>query len=301
MTAIINSIPALEPLALPLLQQKKITASVLRLDAVHPVVSGNKWYKLKIYLAGAVRQNKKTLLTFGGAFSNHIVATAAACAQVGLQAVGIIRGEEAKQLSHTLLEARSYGMQLHFVSRTAYRNKEIPGAVYQKFLPEDCIVVPEGGYGQEGMEGAATILSEIDAGSFTHLLCAVGTGTTLAGLAHGAAPHQQVVGISVLKNNFSLESAARQLLPPHQQNDFKILHPFHFGGYAKNTPSLLQHMNEWFRLTGIPSDFVYTGKLFAAFTQLCTEDFFPAGSKVLLVHSGGLQGNRSLPPGTLIF
>jgi len=301
MTFIIKSIPALNVLSLPQLQQLCVQASVLRLDEVHPVVSGNKWYKLRLYLARAKDENKKALVTFGGAFSNHIVATAAASAQAGMQAAGIIRGEEAKTLSPTLHDARSFGMQLHFITREAYRNKIIPDAVFEKFSPDEMVLVLEGGYGHEGMLGASSILSPIDATSFTHILCAVGTGTTLAGLMKSALPHQQVTGISVLKNNFSLESAVRQLLPPEKHQSFTILHDFHFGGYAKYTPELIEKMNSWYRQAGIPSDFVYTGKLFAAFEQLCASSYFPPQSNVLLVHSGGLQGNRSLPPGTLIF
>lgn len=301
MSFIINSIPAVQPIFLPLFGQQRVAASVLRLDAVHPVVSGNKWYKLKMYLAAALEENKKTVVTFGGAYSNHIVATAAACAAAGLSSYGIIRGEKAPMLAPTLLQAASLGMHLFFTSREAYSNKVIPEELALQLNGIDHIIIPEGGYGEKGMKGAATIFDGIDIRQFTHILCAVGTGTTLAGLVLSSLPHQHVMGISVLKNNFSLQQAVQHLLPESKMVNYQLLHNHHCGGYAKHTPELLAFMDEWYRQTGIPSDFVYTGKLFFAFQQLCADQYFPPGSNVLLVHSGGLQGNRSLRPGTLIF
>lgn len=301
MSFIINSIPAVQSISLPQLQQQQLRASVLRLDAVHPVVSGNKWYKLKLHLAAASSGNKKKIVTFGGAFSNHIVATAAACAAAGLLSYGIIRGERATLLSPTLLQAAALGMQLFFTSRTDYRNKKIPDELLTLIADKEHIIIPEGSYSKEGMLGAATTLDGINIQSFSHIICAVGTGTTLAGLHLAALPHQQVIGISVLKNNHSLEASLQSLLPPDISRPIQILHEHHGGGYAKHTPQLLQFMNEWYQQTGIPSDFVYTGKLFFAFKNLVAGGYFPKGSNVLLVHSGGLQGNRSLPPGTLIF
>lgn len=290
----------MQPILLPQLQAQGLNASVLRLDAVHPLVSGNKWYKLKMYLAQALGGNKKAVVTFGGAFSNHIVATAAACAAAELTSFGIIRGEQAPALSPTLLQAQDLGMHLFFTSREAYRNKEIPESLSVLLKDMNHIVIPEGGYGKEGMLGAATIFEGIDLKPYTHIVCAVGTGTTLAGLHLSALSHQQVVGVSVLKRAFSLQASVEQLLQPNRYN-VHLLHDHHLGGYAKHTPQLLAFMNEWYRQTGIPTDFVYTGKLFLAFQYLAATGFFPGGSNILLVHSGGLQGNRSLRPGTLIF
>lgn len=290
----------IDALSLPFIQKAKLTASVIRLDKVHPVVSGNKWFKLKEYLHEATKGFKKVIVTFGGAFSNHIIATAAACNQQGLQPVGIIRGEKPAQLSHTLQDAQQYGMQLYFVNREVYKEKVVPAEIWNHYKKEDVYLIAEGGYGLKGMEGAATILSGVDVQAYDYIIAAVGTGTTLAGLIH-AATHKKVIGISALKNNFSLEDEVKALLPPHENQSFQILHQFHFGGYAKHKPELITFMNNWYRQTGIPTDFVYTAKMFYAFEQLCNEGYFLPGSNILLVHSGGLQGNASLPKETLIF
>jgi 1-aminocyclopropane-1-carboxylate deaminase len=151
------------------------------------------------------------------------------------------------------------------------------------------------------MRGAKSILQEEDYSSFTHILAAVGTGTTLAGLVEAAGPQQEVWGISVLKNAFDLPAAINALLSPAAQNRFTLLHDFHFGGYARSSPALIRFMNDWYRQTDIPTDFVYTGKLFYAFQQLCARSYFPEGSNILVIHSGGLQGNCSLSKGTLLF
>ncbi|MCU7552474.1 pyridoxal-phosphate dependent enzyme [Chitinophagaceae bacterium LB-8] len=276
-----------------------LKASVLRLDMVHPVVSGNKWYKLKEYLKEAKEQRKSTIVTFGGAFSNHIVATAAACKSFGIESIGIIRGERPKNLSNTLQDALAFGMHLIFLSREEYKKKSIPQELYTKHEYEKLYFVNEGGYGYLGMLGAASIIEDADIKSYTHLLTAVGTGTTLAGLLKASQPYQELIGISVMKNNFSLNNSVEQLIP--DKSNFKILHDFHFGGYAKSPSELLNFMNQWYLQTGIPSDFVYTGKLFYAFEQLVARNFFPSNSNILLIHSGGLQGNRSLPEGSLLF
>jgi 1-aminocyclopropane-1-carboxylate deaminase len=277
------------------------TVDVLRLDVIHPVISGNKWYKLKEYLSEALRENKKGIVTFGGAFSNHIVATAAASYFHDLKSIGIIRGERPATLSNTLTDALSFNMELFFISREDYKTKKVPGVIYSKYRQENLYFINEGGYGPKGMEGARQILDEVDTGQYTHIVAAVGTGTMLAGATAAALPHQKVVGISVLKNNFSLQQEIEALLPKEKHHQFHLLHDYHFGGYAKSSKALFHFMNEWFHQTGIPSDFVYTGKLFFAVNDLVSQSFFPTGSKILIIHSGGLQGNRSLPKGTLIF
>lgn len=278
-----------------------INVDVLRLDQVHPIVSGNKWFKLKEYVKQAQLQNKHTILTFGGAYSNHIVATAAASKGLGLKSIGIIRGERLQQLSPTLQEASSLGMKLIFVSREAYKRKEIPAAVFDHHSERDILLVNEGGYGVPGSMGAATLLEYCDRSGYTHFLTAVGTGTTLAGLVRGTTSSQTCMGISVLKNAFSLTEEINCLLPPDRLHQFTLLHDFHFGGYAKVKQPLFEFMNQWFRDTNIPTDFVYTGKAFYAANQLIRDGYFPTGSRLLLIHSGGLQGNRSLPKDSLIF
>jgi 1-aminocyclopropane-1-carboxylate deaminase len=267
----------------------KIEVSVLRLDKIHPVISGNKWFKLQYYINEAKQLDKTGLLTFGGAWSNHIIATAAAAAMNGLQASGIIRGEEPAVYSPTLMAASELGMRLYFTGREAYSNKEIPAGIDHASL----LLIPEGGYGPMGALGAASISNYFNRALFTHICCAVGTGTMLAGLINSSPARQQLVGISVMKNNHSLETAVRALL-----NDpariFTLLHDHHEGGYAKHSPRLLAFMNDWMQQTGIPSDFVYTAKLFLAISQLASNGYFPVQSRLLLIHSGGLQGNASL-------
>lgn len=275
--------------------QKQIKLSVLRIDQLHEIVSGNKWFKLRYYIQEAVETNKNHIVTFGGAYSNHIVATAAACRIHQLNCTGIIRGEEAVSLSPTLLQAKELGMQLVFISREDYAVKKLPALLNS----EDSYIINEGGYGRTGAKGAASISNHFIPSDYSHICCAVGTGTMMAGLMN-ALTGQQVIGISAMKNNLQLEEAVRQLLTEPQQQ-VQLFHDYHFGGYAKHKPALLSFMNELYRTTSIPSDFVYTGKLFYAINDLAAKDFFPPGSKILLIHSGGLQGNRSLSKDTLIF
>ena len=275
--------------------KKEIEVAVLRLDKISPLVSGNKWFKLRYYLEETKAREKKGIITFGGAWSNHIIATAAICQMNGLKAIGIIRGEEPKRLSITLLNAKEMGMQLYFISREAYQNKEVPASINK----DEYLIVNEGGYGETGTKGASDILNYCSK-PYTHYCCAVGTGTMMAGIVNAISPGQQVTGISVMKNNIGLEIMI-QTLVTNKEITWQLNHDYHFGGYAKHQPGLLSFMNEFYKLTNIKSDFVYTGKLFFAMSDLIEKNYFPPGSKLLLIHSGGLQGNGSLPDGTLIF
>lgn len=276
------------------------TVDVLRLDLVHPVVSGNKIFKLKYYLEEATLQKKKTIITFGGAYSNHIIASAAACSMQGMRSVGIIRGEEPKKLSHTLAAARENGMELFFLGRKDYLNKILPQEILEKYEKDEIYIIPEGGFGPNGMKGAQDILAETKTSSYTHIIAACGTGTMLAGLINAAAPGQHIIGVSVLKNNFSVEDDIRSLLQ-NPSSQFKLNFDYSFGGYAKSNQQLFIFMNEFYRKHRIPSDFVYTGKLFFALEELLNNDYFPNHARILAIHSGGLQGNFSLEKGKLIF
>ena len=274
---------------------------VLRLDLLHPVVSGNKWFKLSCHLQQAREENIDTIVTFGGAFSNHIVATAAAAQMEGLKSIGIIRGEEPSLLSHTLKKAMEFGMSLFFTSRTAYQQKKIPHEVIAQFGKDKLLVIPEGGYGSLGKLGAEEIIELVPIHQYTHIMLAVGTGTTLSGLVEKASTHQKIVGVPVLKNATSLRSEINALLSQEKQNAFSLIEDYHFGGYAKKTPELLSFMNHFYEITGIPTDFLYTAKTFYAVIDLFKKNYFNSGDKILLIHTGGLQGNLSLPKGTLIF
>lgn len=280
------------------LDNNRVKLDVLRLDRIHPVISGNKWFKLQHYVAEIINQyNARTVATFGGAYSNHIVATAFACLQSQLPCVGFIRGEQAQQLSHTLQQAEAYGMQLRFISREAYRDK----TALQKKFP-GYYWIEEGGYGLPGAAGAAGIWQYVpEPESYTHIVAAVGTGTMLAGLVLGKQTAQQVIGISALKNNTSLESCVNALLPQALRAGFSIDHRFHFGGYAKHPAPLLQYMADCWHQHRLPLDMVYTAKAFYATEQLIREHTIAPGSCVLFIHSGGLQGNLSLAQGLLPF
>ncbi|GAB3423198.1 1-aminocyclopropane-1-carboxylate deaminase/D-cysteine desulfhydrase [Niabella aquatica] len=279
---------------IPFLGNGTVSVSVLRLDKIHPVISGNKWFKLRFHLQKAKENNFKTIITFGGAFSNHIAATAAACNSYGFNSIGIIRGEAPKAYSHTLKAAAAAGMQLIFISREAYKNKIIPEAVNK----QEHYIIPEGGYSQAGADGAATI--PYNRSLFNTVCCAVGTGTMIAGLLNSKSPGTEVLGFSVLKNNTGIEAEIRKILA-NPNEKVSINHLFHFGGYAKYKPELITFMNTLYAQTGIPTDFVYTGKLFYGVQHLIKENYFSKGSHILIIHSGGLQGNYSLRKGTLIF
>ena len=276
-----------------------ISADVLRLDLIHPIVSGNKWFKLKYQIEEAVKLNSIVIATFGGAFSNHVVATAFACKEMGIDSVGFIRGEQPKQLSHTLQAATNFGMKLIFVSRNEYANKE---ALQLNYEFTNCYWIEEGGYSLLGAKGASEILQNVNAKSYTHILCSCGTGTMMAGLVSAALSHQIVIGIIALKGHLNLKDDVKKLLPANKLNHpFTILHEYHFGGYAKHPKQLIDWMNELYQQENLPTDIVYTSKLLFAVKDLCSSNYFAANSKLLIIHSGGLQGNLSLPINTLTF
>ena len=284
---------------LPAIKEKNIRVSVLRLDKIHPIISGNKWFKLKYYLEDAKAQKKDHLVTFGGAYSNHIIATAAAGKLFSFRTSGIIRGEQPLQLSHTLLLAREYNMQLIFVSREEYRNKKIPKEIQE--LSGEIYLINEGGYGHLGIKGAAEILDHCKKENFSHIACAVGTSTMMAGLIKASLPHQETIGVAVIKDEMGPKAELPGLLSEEKKKKFQLLTDYHFGGYAKHTAELINFMNEFYENTTIPTDFVYTGKLFFGISNLIRNNCFPDDSNILIIHSGGLQGNFSLPKRTLIF
>ena len=281
------------------LTEKKVTLDILRLDKIHPVVSGNKWFKLKYYLQEAIARHKTTVATFGGAWSNHIAAVAFACKETGLKSIGIVRGEQPAVLSETLKNAVQCGMELHYVSREDYSRKY---QIIEKYAEKDWYWINEGGYGLLGAKGASEILNNIDLSTYSHVIVAVGTGTTLAGFLLIKENMPQIIGISCMKGNFSLEKEILTLAGADKtQTSFQIIHDYHFGGYGKHPSSLIDFINEIYLQHQLPLDIVYTGKTFYAIKDLTRKDFFNPGSRLLMVHSGGLQGNRSLPEQVLAF
>jgi D-cysteine desulfhydrase len=290
-----------QPLGGDLLHIKNIAIDILRLDLVHPVISGNKWFKLKYQLQEARRQNKKGILSFGGAWSNHLVATALAAQQAELASIGIIRGEQPEMLSTTLQEMQDYNMQLQFISRARYSNE---AAIIPELAAQypDYYIIPQGGQSHLGVLGAADILQLTQIKSYSHICGAAGTGTMLAGLVHAALPHQQVIGICSLKMPDDENNSLNSFIKPYAgQKQYAIFYDYHFGGYARKTNELISFMNSIYQQHELPTDFVYTGKLLFGVMQLVQNNYFQPGSRILVVHSGGLQGNRSLPPGTLTF
>lgn len=284
---------------LTLFSGDSIEVDILRTDLIHPVVSGNKWFKLRYYLEEAIALKKERIVSFGGAYSNHIVATAFAAREAGLKSMGIIRGEKAEHLSHTLVHAASYGMELVFVERSAYRNKQ---AIMEQYNLPGSYWVNEGGYGKTGARGAAEMLDFPQHNEYTHILCATGTGTMMAGLIKAAQKHQEVIGISVLKNHFSLETEVKSLLEePEIVKKYSFIHDYHFGGYAKHPEMLINFMKDIWEYWQVPTDIVYTSKLLFGVKDLISKNYFPPGSRLLVIHSGGLQGNLSLPLNTLPF
>lgn len=282
--------------------QKKIRLAVLRLDKIHPTVSGNKWFKLQYYIRDADHKGFPSLLTFGGAYSNHIAATAYAAKEHGFKAIGIIRGEEPQQWSHTLQEAVTHGMQLVFLSGNEYSavKRNTSSEKFRKQFGK-VYIIPEGGYGPLGAQGAADILRTADVESYTHIVSAIGTGTTVAGILLATRSHQQVIGISSMKNNFSLKDEIQCLIDKPLPAGFRLIHDYHFGGFAKYAPELITFMNTFYHTSNVPLDFVYTAKMMYGIFDLAGKDFFPPHSGILAVHSGGLQGNRSLAAGVLVF
>lgn len=294
---------SIDKIELPELTHRGIELDVLRLDKIHPIVSGNKWFKLKGHLHLAAEMAATHLVTFGGPWSNHIIATAYTAKLAGIPVTGIIRGERPDNLSDTLLAAYGYGMHLEFISREKYAAKLEPAFLQDisRRFP-GAYIIPEGGAGLAGITGSEDILNLVDKIKYSHILCAIGTGTMYLGLANASAPGQEIIGIPVLKGLDHLSAISRHGLPPRVKLNYcQINTHYHFGGYARKSSELLDFMNRFFQDTHIPSDFVYTGKLFFAALDMIAKDLFRPGSRLLLIHSGGLQGNRSLPPGTLEF
>ena len=263
--------------------------SIKRLDLVHPQISGNKFFKLKYNLLAAQQQGCKKLLTFGGAYSNHIAATAYAAQLFGFESLGIIRGEElaSKPLNATLNTAQQFGMQLQFVTREAYRQKQSPAylAQLQQHYP-DYYVIPEGGTNPLAIQGCTEILCDADRQNFDLICCAVGTGGTIAGLIEASHSQQHLLGFSALKGDF----LSRELEQLTEKRNWQITDQYCCGGYAKTTPELLQFIRTFEQQYNIPLEQIYTGKMLLGLTDLIQQGTFPIDHRILVIHSGGLQG-----------
>ena len=289
--------------SLPICRQKGISLEIARLDLIHPVVSGNKLFKLCYFMEASLRAGKKTILTFGGAYSNHLVATAYACRQAGVNCIGVVRGDRPALPSHTLQHCESYGMKLHFIPRNIFDEQKNAPRFHEELqtMFGEAIIVPEGGYHPLGAKGASLIMKKITARLPTHVCTAVGTATTLAGLLLNPLNNEKVVAVPAIKSMTDIPERLSYLGCESFSNRLIIADEFHFGGYAKKNDQLIGFMNEFYLSSGIPTDFVYTAKLMFGIIRKIESGYFDPGSRVICLHTGGLQGNDSLPEGTLVF
>jgi 1-aminocyclopropane-1-carboxylate deaminase len=279
---------------LPILEEKKVELFIKREDLIHPFVSGNKFRKLKYNLQEAKKLKKKALFTYGGAFSNHIVATAVAGKIAGFKTFGIIRGdelgkklEETLEQNATLREAHNNGMKFQFVSREQYRQKSSFGFVEKmKNKWGDFYVIPEGGTNCLAVDGCEEILNKEDL-EFNYICSAVGTGGTISGLINASKKNQKIIGFPALKGNFLSEEIKKYV---GRKKNWSLQKAYHFGGYAKHDEELITFINNFTAETGVLLDPVYTGKMLFGILDLIEKGDFSEGSKILAIHTGGIQG-----------
>lgn len=277
----------------PLLADANVKLYIQREDVLHPTLSGNKWYKLKYNIQQAQVEGHHTLLTFGGAYSNHIYATAAAGKAFGVDTIGMIRGEETIPLNYTLRQAQAFGMQLHYIDRESYRQKDNHDFIAQ--LKEHFgrfYLLPEGGTNLLAVKGCICLSRY--AADFDFVCTSVGTGGTLAGMAVGMNGQGNLLGFSALKNSAVFLSkdidALTQAYCGKVFGNYQIIDRYHFGGYAKFKPELIRFINHFAASHHIPLDPVYTGKMMYGVYDMIEKEFFQKGSQILVIHSGGLQG-----------
>ena len=274
---------------MPLLAQAGVQLHIKRLDLAHAPIYGNKYFKLKYNIEEALAKGFDTLITFGGAFSNHIFATAAAGKKFGLKTIGIIRGDELQanwMQNPTLSKAAKFGMEFKFVSRTTYRQKKDPDfleGLIRELGP--AYVLPEGGTNSLAIKGCGEILSKEDK-LYDIICCSVGTGGTLAGLANSIGPNQSVLGFSALKGDFLKEDICKFTAV----KNWDLSGEYHLGGYAKVNEKLVDFINQFMRETGIVLDPIYTGKMLFGIMDLVENQYFKPGTSILAIHSGGVQG-----------
>ena len=274
-------------------QNTTISLSIKREDLIHEFVSGNKFRKLKYNIIQAKKENQNTILTFGGAFSNHIAAVAYAGKIHNIKTIGIIRGEELEikiNSNPTLSFAQQNGMQLKFISRTSYKlktNLDFLNQLESEF--GNFYLLPEGGTNNLAVKGCEEILTKHDS-EFDYICCCVGTGGTIAGIINSALPHQKIIGFSAMKGDF-LNDEIRKFAT---NKNWKLIDWYDFGGYGKVNTNLITFINQFYLDYGIPLDPVYTGKMAFGIMDLIQKNYFPEHSKILMIHSGGLQGIKGM-------
>ena len=271
------------------IKNSTITLYIKREDLLHPFISGNKFRKLKYNLIQAKKENKDTLLTFGGAFSNHVLAVAAAGNANGFKTIGLIRGEELEAKIYdnpTLKKAQDFGMNFEFISRENYREKNTLN--FKKYIKEkfgDVYVIPEGGTNDLAVKGCEEILSVEDE-KFDYICSAVGTGGTISGIINCSKSSQQVLGFPALKGDFLREDICSFVT----KSNWDLITSYHFEGYGKVSNELIQFINDFYKKYKIPLDPIYTAKMVFGVLDLVDKNYFPEHSKILMIHTGGLQG-----------
>jgi len=290
-------LPDIEPLKLEVASRKLVTLDCLRLDKIHPFVSGNKWYKLKHHLLAAQSAGSSGLLSFGGAHSNHLHALAFAGHSLGIRTIGVVRGERPSNLTPTLQDCVAWGMELHWLSRQEYRaiaSEKAENSFSKKF--PGTWLIPEGGAGEQGVLGIESLFNSLShAGKIDYdvVACAVGSGATFAGIVQAKLGRAQCLGFSALKGANDLEHRVEsQLRPSAHVNPWRICHDYHFGGFAKISPRLTDFVSDVFEQQGLLLDPIYTGKMLFGLAEYLHQGRIQPGAKILVVHTGGLQGWR---------
>lgn len=286
MAEIFNLPTRLDKISNELTRQFKVNLFIKRDDLIHPEIPGNKWRKLKYNIAQAQLEHKTTLLTFGGAFSNHITATAAVGKYLGFKTIGIIRGEEYQPLNKSLQFAKDCSMMLLYLDRENYKLKNTDALLTTHDSPRlsEAYIIPEGGANELAVKGCAEIVDEIDI-EFDYICCACGTGTTIAGIATNLKPHQKAIGFAVLKHPNLVNEINERFLT---HNSKLIIQNYPFGGYAKTTPELIEFIKEFYQEHQILLDYVYTGKLMYGIFDLISKNYFPENTTIISVHTGGV-------------
>ncbi|WP_245576526.1 1-aminocyclopropane-1-carboxylate deaminase/D-cysteine desulfhydrase [Flexithrix dorotheae] len=265
---------------------------VKREDLIHPTVSGNKWRKLKYNLEQARKEGFDQILTYGGAYSNHIYATASAGKLFDIKSIGVIRGEPHEPLNDTLSFAKSCGMRLHYMDREKYRQKNLASVIgelkerFGKFY-----LIPEGGSNALAVKGCAEIVADIDQ-DFDYICCACGTGGTLAGIIAGLHHQKKALGFAALKGAGFLKDEVSNLILLYNQTIYKnwdINMDYHFGGYAKSGSDLQEFMKKFEKHNKIPLEFIYTGKMMFGIYDLIKKGFFKSGETIIAIHTGGIR------------
>jgi 1-aminocyclopropane-1-carboxylate deaminase len=272
----------------------RVTAlDMLRLDLLHPIVSGNKWYKLRLNVMYAKDHGFKTIVTFGGGYSNHLIATAYAAQKSGLNSVGIVRGRYEK-LTQTLHACREHGMQFIFVTKEDYNRKEDTTWVSDLAAHFDEIfIIPEGGANELGRKGAGLINRFIKS-NYTHIAVSVGTGTTLTGIRNSIPVEQAVIGFAPMRQGSYLKEYISTHLHPGHDANWQLLDEWHFGGFGKWNDELILFMNGFHETNNIPLDIIYTSKMMYGLRELIRKDYFAETDNILCIHTGGLQGNEEV-------